>query len=129
MAGLRGVLHAAHTNQTGRTTAVNWVAACAKWIISVLGIYAFSRSTYRILLIFCRVGGVVSETSFKFFIQFVVYTCVYCTFTLIVSAYFTAEIRRQVSTVTGSLGSPVPMLTFSRPEEQILIGAFALDCK
>ena len=44
-----------------------------------------------------RVGGVVSETSFKFFIQFVVYTCIYCTFALIVSAYFTAEIRRNVS--------------------------------
>ncbi|KAJ5794928.1 hypothetical protein N7457_001527 [Penicillium paradoxum] len=45
---------------------------------------------------FCPwVGGVVSETSFKFFIQFVVYTCVYCSFVLIVSAYFTAEIRRQ----------------------------------
>ncbi|KAK9859705.1 hypothetical protein MYU51_013945 [Penicillium brevicompactum] len=44
---------------------------------------------------FCPwVGGVVSETSFKFFIQFVVYTCIYCTFALIVSAYFTAEIRR-----------------------------------
>jgi hypothetical protein len=46
-----------------------------------------------------RVGGVVSETSFKFFIQFLVYTTVFCAFTLIVSAYFTAELKRQVSTV------------------------------
>lgn len=38
----------------------------------------------------------MSETSFKFFIQFVAYTCIFCTFALIVSAYFTAEIRRQV---------------------------------
>lgn len=44
----------------------------------------------------CRVGGVVSETSLKFFIQFVAYTSIFCTFVLIVSAYFTAEIRRQV---------------------------------
>ncbi|KAJ5958472.1 uncharacterized protein N7479_005622 [Penicillium vulpinum] len=45
---------------------------------------------------FCPwVGGVVSETSFKFFIQFVAYTAIFCTFVLIVSAYFTAEIRRQ----------------------------------
>lgn len=42
-------------------------------------------------------GGVVSETSFKFFIQFVVYTAVFCVFVLIVCAYFTAEIRRDVS--------------------------------
>jgi palmitoyltransferase len=42
---------------------------------------------------------VVSETSFKFFIQFLVYTTVFCAFTLIVSAYFTAELKRQVSTV------------------------------
>jgi palmitoyltransferase len=44
------------------------------------------------------VGGVVSETSFKFFIQFVVYTAIFCVYTLIVSAYYTAEIRRNVST-------------------------------
>ena len=39
----------------------------------------------------------MSETSFKFFIQFVVYTSIYCGFALIVTAYFTAEIRRDVS--------------------------------
>ncbi|KAJ5665502.1 Palmitoyltransferase pfa5 [Penicillium maclennaniae] len=45
---------------------------------------------------FCPwVGGVVSETSFKFFIQFVFYTATYCAFVLIVNAYFTAEIKRQ----------------------------------
>jgi len=40
---------------------------------------------------------VVSETSFNFFIQFVTYTAIFCTFVLIVSAYFTAELKRQVS--------------------------------
>ncbi|KAJ5966323.1 Palmitoyltransferase pfa5 [Penicillium waksmanii] len=50
---------------------------------------------------FCPwVGGVVSETSFKFFIQFVFYTATYCTFVLIVSAYFTAELKRNVSDST-----------------------------
>jgi palmitoyltransferase len=44
-----------------------------------------------------RVGGVVSETSFKFFIQFVYYTATFCTFALIVTAYFTAELKRNVS--------------------------------
>lgn len=44
-----------------------------------------------------RVGGVVSETSFKFFIQFVVYTTVFCAFVLIVTAIYTAELVRHVS--------------------------------
>ncbi|KAJ5280102.1 hypothetical protein N7478_005474 [Penicillium angulare] len=49
---------------------------------------------------FCPwVGGVVSETSFKFFVQFVAYTAIYCLFALIVSAYFTAEIRRNTGSV------------------------------
>lgn len=38
----------------------------------------------------------VSETSFKFFIQFVFYTAVYCIFALIVTAYFTAQLKRSV---------------------------------
>lgn len=45
-----------------------------------------------------RVGGVVSETSFKFFIQFVAWTAVYCVFNLVVMAYFLAEYKRKVST-------------------------------
>ncbi|GAQ09378.1 palmitoyltransferase pfa5 [Aspergillus lentulus] len=45
---------------------------------------------------FCPwVGGVVSETSFKFFIQFIVYTMFYCMFVLIVFAIYTAELRRE----------------------------------
>ncbi|GIJ85796.1 palmitoyltransferase pfa5 [Aspergillus pseudoviridinutans] len=45
---------------------------------------------------FCPwVGGVVSETSFKFFIQFIVYTMLYCIFVLIVFAIYTAELRRE----------------------------------
>ncbi|KAJ5672543.1 hypothetical protein N7507_001670 [Penicillium longicatenatum] len=49
---------------------------------------------------FCPwVGGVVSETTFKFFIQFVGYTAIFCIFALIVSAYFTAELRRNTGSV------------------------------
>ncbi|KAH1492770.1 palmitoyltransferase pfa5 [Aspergillus fumigatus] len=45
---------------------------------------------------FCPwVGGVVSETSFKFFIQFIVYTMIYCIFVLIVFAIYTAELGRE----------------------------------
>ena len=52
---------------------------------------------FKNLLIFARVGGVVSETSFKFFVQFVGWTAVYCIFNLIVAAYFLEEYRRKVS--------------------------------
>lgn len=41
----------------------------------------------------------MSETSFKFFIQFLVYTAMFCAFTLIVTAYFTAELKRQTGSV------------------------------
>lgn len=37
------------------------------------------------------VGGVVGENSFKFFIQFVCYACIFCTYLLIVSAFYLAE--------------------------------------
>lgn len=44
-----------------------------------------------------RVGGVVSETSFKFFLQFVAYTALFCTFILIITAICTAELLHKVS--------------------------------
>lgn len=50
---------------------------------------------YQWTLTVRRVGGVVSETSFKFFIQFVFYTFIFCTFALIVCAVFTAELKRE----------------------------------
>lgn len=39
----------------------------------------------------------VSETSFKFFIQFVGWAAIYCIFNLIVAAYFLAEYKKEVS--------------------------------
>ncbi|KAJ5240989.1 uncharacterized protein N7469_002580 [Penicillium citrinum] len=51
---------------------------------------------------FCPwVGGVVSETSFKFFIQFVFYTATFCTFALIVFAYFTAQLKHDTGNVNA----------------------------
>ncbi|KAL9099847.1 MAG: hypothetical protein Q9163_004710 [Psora crenata] len=48
---------------------------------------------------FCPwVGGVVSETSFKFFIQFVGWAAVYCIFNLIVMAILVAEYRKDTGT-------------------------------
>ena len=40
----------------------------------------------------------VSENSFKFFIQFVFYTAIFCLFALIVCAVFTAELKKEVRT-------------------------------
>ncbi|OAX83035.1 hypothetical protein ACJ72_02607 [Emergomyces africanus] len=49
---------------------------------------------------FCPwVGGVVSETSFKFFIQFLFYGMLFTTFNLVVLAIFVAEYRKE----TGKL--------------------------
>ena len=41
-----------------------------------------------------RVGGVVSETSFKFFTQFVAWTAIYCIFNLIVVGLAASKARR-----------------------------------
>lgn len=38
----------------------------------------------------------MSETTYKFFIQFCIYAMLYCTFTLVVSAYYTAQNHRKV---------------------------------
>ena len=43
-----------------------------------------------------RVGGVVSETSFKFFIQFVAWAAIFCIFTFIVMAIVISEYKKKV---------------------------------
>ncbi|KAL1970997.1 hypothetical protein VTN77DRAFT_2831 [Rasamsonia byssochlamydoides] len=51
---------------------------------------------------FCPwVGGVVSESSHKFFIQYVFYTAIFCGFNIIVLAIFTAELRREAGRVNA----------------------------
>ncbi|KAJ9196101.1 hypothetical protein DTO164E3_6231 [Paecilomyces variotii] len=51
---------------------------------------------------FCPwVGGVVSETSYKFFIQFVFYTSLFCIFNIIITAVFTAELRQNAGRVNA----------------------------
>lgn len=47
-----------------------------------------------------RVGGVVSESSYKFFLQFVFYTALFTFFNLIVCAIFVAELRSDVSSMS-----------------------------
>jgi palmitoyltransferase len=49
---------------------------------------------------FCPwVAGIVSETSFKYFIQFTSWTAVFCLFNLVHGAYFFAERQRHTSAV------------------------------
>jgi hypothetical protein len=42
-------------------------------------------------LTFDRVGGVVGENSFKFFVQFVAYAFLYCLFVVVVTAIYLSE--------------------------------------
>lgn len=42
-------------------------------------------------LTFDRVGGVVGENSFKFFVQFVAYAFFYCLFVVVVAAIYLSE--------------------------------------
>ncbi len=51
----------------------------------------------------------MSETNFKFFIQFVSYGSVYCSFVLVFMAIFVAEVKAEVSALTIPLVSPRPI--------------------
>ncbi len=50
-----------------------------------------------------RVGGIIGETSFKFFIQFLAYGALYCAFVLVVMAIYVAEGTRQVCLILRPL--------------------------
>ncbi|CRG87728.1 hypothetical protein PISL3812_04748 [Talaromyces islandicus] len=53
---------------------------------------------------FCPwVGGVVSESSYKFFLQFIFYTALFTCFTLIVCAIFVSELRSDIGSVNPHL--------------------------
>jgi palmitoyltransferase len=41
-------------------------------------------------------GGIISETTYKFFIQFLCYGMLYCIFTLVVSVYYIVQRHREV---------------------------------
>ncbi|KAL4788677.1 DHHC palmitoyltransferase-domain-containing protein [Aspergillus varians] len=82
---------------------------------------------------FCPwVGGVVSEKSFKFFIQFVFYTAIFCTFILIVCATLTAELKRDTGDVNPhwaigiGLGGFFGLFTFGMTISSLQLAAFNL---
>ena len=66
------------------------------WLSAALAELASVQTCRSWRLMASRVGGVVSETSFKFFTQFVGWTAIYCIFNLVVAAYFLAEYKRKV---------------------------------
>jgi hypothetical protein len=129
MAGHHTVQPAASSRLTERIIVGKLIDVREKWIISVLGrLLWFSKGRNIKLLTGHRVGGVVSETSFKFFIQFVVYTAIFCGYLLIVSAYYTAEIRRNVSSYLPKVTATLTDI-FQRPEAPTPTGQSVLDCE
>ena len=67
-----------------------------------LRIVLFCSPVLDTILTIHRVGGVVSETSFKFFLLFAAWTAIFCIFNLIVVAYFLAEHKSEVSSISFS---------------------------
>ena len=62
------------------------------WPRSQVGTYWLTHLQWRS----CRVGGIIGETSFKYFIQFLIYAALYCLFILIIMVVFVAEGIHQV---------------------------------
>ncbi|KAL4821150.1 DHHC palmitoyltransferase-domain-containing protein [Aspergillus spinulosporus] len=82
---------------------------------------------------FCPwVGGVVSETSFKFFIQFVFYTALFCMTVLVVCAIYTAELRQDTGDVNPhwaigvGLSGFFGLFTFGMTLSSLQLAAFNL---
>lgn len=50
-----------------------------------------------------RVGGIVSETNFKFFLQFVSYASIYWLHVLVFMAVYVAEVKSEVSGFSSGL--------------------------
>lgn len=76
-------------NRTDRTTVVRSTDACERWITTVPGSGALSRKRVSS----CRVKSGLGDhrvnlviTAFKFFVQFVFYTALFCTVTLAATA-------------------------------------------
>ena len=62
------------------------------WLRDTLAFTLFTEDSS-----FHRVGGIVSETNFKFFVQFVTWSAIFCMFVLIFMAIFVSEMRKEVS--------------------------------
>jgi hypothetical protein len=72
------------------------------------------------LMCVARVGGPVGENNFKFFIQFVAYTTLYCLHLVIVmSIYVAKQHAREVRFMHGpSAGKPWILITLTSMESE-----------
>lgn len=88
-----GVVNAPTGNQTERITAAILEDVSTRWIITVHGKLHNSLAdlSWSPKTNFDRVGGVVGENSFKFFVQFVAYAFLYCLFVVVVTAIYLSE--------------------------------------
>lgn len=96
MAYQGGVRPVRYGNPTEVITAARLAAAYTKWTTTAHGKLEAVYSVIVHSLTTHRVGGIVSETAFKFFIQFCFYTLLYCIFVLVVMAYFFAQRHSEV---------------------------------
>lgn len=110
MDDLSGALSARYGSQTEHIIVGRLNVVLRRWTISALGQSTLYGSARWLSLTISRVGGVVSETSFKFFTQFVSWGAVYCIFNLIVMANYLAEDRGEVSAFLLSCGCPARFL-------------------
>lgn len=91
LTGCRGGAHTARPgNLIEAITHLKSVVAFTRWTISVpgmsVGVLLVARLTPP-----TRAGGIISETNFKFFLQFCAYAALYCIFNLVVLAYYLAN--------------------------------------
>lgn len=104
-----GAVNAPTGNQTGRIIAAILEDVFTRWTTTAHG--KLRRLHFEApKLTSGRVGGVVGENSFKFFVQFVAYAFFYCLFVVIVSAIYLSE---DLST-TVSLLSQLTLMYHSR---------------
>lgn len=98
MGDRRGALSVGSSKRIESITVAILVVVFGSWTISAHGtcISLMNETGRTHGLTSSRVGGVVSESSFKYFLQFVVYAAMWTGFVLIVLAIYMAELRRNV---------------------------------
>lgn len=101
-----GVANAPTGSLIALTIVVMLADAYTRWIITVHGMSHTDFRHYHLSvarLTIPRVGGVVGENSFKFFVQFVAYTCISCVFVATVMGIF---LREQLASTVRSTARP-----------------------
>lgn len=88
-----------------------WCSSCGNWKEDRVHHSSEMNRCVRKMDHYCPwVGGIVSETSFKFFVQFTFYAAVYCIFALVVSAY---TLSQQITNGLGADGFVIAVVALS----------------